>query len=78
MLGTIEVDRHFRSMDVLYVLTNLFIWHGPPNYIRSDNGCPFIAQAVRDWLARAGVKTLNWASMGPVVIPEGARPRLAA
>ena len=78
MLGTIEVDRHFRSMDVLHVLTDLFIWHGPPNYIRSDNGCQFIAKAVRDWLARAGVKPKNWFDIGPVVIPEGARPRLAA
>ena len=75
---TIEVDRHIRSRDVLHVLTDLFTWHWPPHCIRSDNGCQLIAQAVRDWLARAGVKTLNWASMGPVVIPEGARPRLAA
>ena len=44
----IEVDRHIRSGDVLHVLTDLFTWHGPPNYIRSDNGCQFIAQAVRD------------------------------
>ena len=44
----IEVDRHIRSGDVLHLLTDLFTWHGPPNYIRSDKGCQFIAQAVRD------------------------------
>ena len=54
----IEVDRHIRSGDVLHVLTNLFTWHGPPNYIRSDNGSEFTAQAVRDSLPRVGVKTL--------------------
>ena len=54
----IEVDRHIRSGDVLHVLTDLFTWHGPPNYIRSDNGSEFTAQAVQDWLPRVGVTTL--------------------
>ena len=54
----IEVDRHIRSGDVLQVLTNLFTRYGPPDYIRSDNGSEFTAQAVRDWLPRVGVKTL--------------------
>ena len=54
----IEVDRRIRSGDVLQVLTNLFTRYGPPDYIRSDNGSEFTAQAVRDWLPRVGVKTL--------------------
>ena len=29
-----------------------------PSYIRSDNGPEFTANAVREWLARVGVKTL--------------------
>ena len=54
----IEVDRHIRSGDVLHVLTDLFIWHGPPHYIRSYNSSKFTARAVWDWLLRVGVKTL--------------------
>jgi transposase InsO family protein len=54
----IAVDRHIRSGDVLQVLTDLFTRHGAPDFIRSDNGSEFTAQAVRDWLPRVGVKTL--------------------
>jgi putative transposase len=43
---------------VLACLTELFTRHGPPDHIRSDNGSEFTAIAVRDWLARVGVKTL--------------------
>ena len=39
-------------------LTELFVQHGPPDHIRSDNGSEFTAHAVRDWLGRIGVKTL--------------------
>jgi putative transposase len=31
---------------------------GEPNYIRSDNGPEFIAEAMKHWLAASGVKTL--------------------
>jgi len=31
---------------------------GEPDYIRSDNGPEFIAEAVKEWLAASGVKTL--------------------
>jgi len=44
--------------DVLQCLTDLFIEHGPPEDIRSDNGPEFAARAVRHWLGRLGVKTL--------------------
>ena len=43
---------------MLTVLTDLFTQRGAPEYIRSDNGAEFTAQAVRDWLGRIGVKTL--------------------
>jgi transposase InsO family protein len=48
----------FNSDDVLAALTELFVEHGPPAFIRSDNGGEFTARAVREWLARIGVKTL--------------------
>ena len=54
----IEVARRLRSDDVLQVLADLFVQHGPPDHIRSDNGPEFTAKAVRGWLSRLGVKTL--------------------
>jgi len=40
------------------VLADLFLSHGPPDHIRSDNGPEFIETALREWLTRLGVKTL--------------------
>lgn len=54
----IDVARRLTSEDVLERLTDLFIRRGVPDYIRSDNGAEFTAHAVRDWLVRAGVRTL--------------------
>jgi len=50
--------RHFRSDDVLACLAELFVWHGVPEHVRSDNGPEFTATAVREWLGRVGAKTL--------------------
>jgi transposase InsO family protein len=54
----IEVGRKLNSQDVLRVLARLFLQHGTPEYIRSDNGSEFTAKAVRGWLERIGVQTL--------------------
>jgi transposase InsO family protein len=54
----ITVGRQLNSQDVLSTLTELFIRHGIPKHIRSDNGSEFTAIAVRRWLGRLGVKTL--------------------
>jgi len=54
----IEVDRSITSQDVIKTLAYLFEVRGAPKYIRSDNGPEFIAQAIRGWLANAGVNTL--------------------
>jgi transposase InsO family protein len=43
---------------VLHCLAGLFAERGPPDYIRSDNGAEFTANAVRDWLGKLDVKTL--------------------
>jgi hypothetical protein len=45
------VARRLRSDDVLKCLTGLFVGHGPPEHILSDNGPEFAAKAVRQ-LAR--------------------------
>jgi len=54
----ITVARRLNSDDVLATLTELFVEHGPPAFIRSDNGGEFTAGVVRDWLRRIQVKTL--------------------
>jgi transposase InsO family protein len=54
----IVVDRKIKSDDVLFCLSDLFLIHGVPDHIRSDNGPEFTARMVRDWLKRIGVKTL--------------------
>ena len=52
------MERRLGADDVLHCLTDLFVTHGPPEHIRSDNGSEFTAQAVRQWLERTGVRTL--------------------
>jgi transposase InsO family protein len=54
----IRVERKLNSEVVLEALNELFLRHGPPEHIRSDNGAEFTAAAVRDWLARLKVRTL--------------------
>ena len=54
----IRVERKLNSRDVLDTLGELFVHHGPPEHIRSDNGPEFIATALREWLGRIGVRTL--------------------
>lgn len=54
----IRVQRRMTSHDVLYALSELFLEHGIPEHIRSDNGPEFVAKAVRGWLNNLGVTTL--------------------
>jgi transposase InsO family protein len=55
---SITVSRRITAHDVLNQLYKLFIMRGVPEHIRSDNGTEFTAVAVREWLAKVGVKTL--------------------
>jgi transposase InsO family protein len=59
------VERKLRSDNVLCFLTELFVRHGTPEHIRSDNGSEFTAKVVRQWLARIGVRTLFIATGSP-------------
>jgi len=54
----IKVDRKLNSTDVVDALLDLFVMHGVPDYIRSDNGSEFTARLVRQWLKKLKVKTL--------------------
>ncbi len=52
------VQRRINSKDVIMVLADLFLKHGCPKYIRSDNGPEFIAVALREWLTGLEVQPL--------------------
>jgi len=54
----IVVERRLQSDDVLSCLADLFIKHGSPEHIRSDNGSEFTARVVRQWLKHLNVQTL--------------------
>jgi putative transposase len=53
----IRVNRKLKAVDVIDVLSDLFILRGVPGHIRSDNGPEFIATAVRIWISAVGAKT---------------------
>ena len=61
-LGTV-VRRRFTSLDVIEVLSELFITRGLPNPIRSDNGPEFTSRAIQKWL--------NNLEVGPLFIEPG-------
>lgn len=54
----IRVERSITSRQVIDTLEWLFMLHGTPQHIRSDNGPEFIAKALRKWLEERGTQTL--------------------
>ena len=54
----IAVRRRMRATDVREVLGELFLSHGCPTHIRSDNGPEFIATALRAWYRLLAVAPL--------------------
>ena len=61
----IRVARKLKAVDVIDVLSDLFILRGVPGHIRSDNGPELIAQAVKDWINAVGAKTAYIAPGSP-------------
>jgi putative transposase len=57
------VRKKFTSLDVIEVLSELFITRGLPKHIRSDNGPEFTSRAIRQWL--------NNLEVGPLFIQPG-------
>src|SRR5512140_1363421 len=49
--------RKYRMLNVIDVLSDLFILRGVPGHIRSDNGPEFVAKAVQDWITAVGAVT---------------------
>ena len=61
----IRIDRKLKAVDVIDVLSDLFILRGVPGHIRSDNGPEFVAKAVQDWITAVGAKTAYIAPGSP-------------
>jgi len=53
----IRIDRKLKSIDVIDVLSDLFVLRGVPEHIRSDNGPEFVAKTVQEWITAAGART---------------------
>lgn len=57
-LLSLEVETSMTARDVIAILERLVQERGAPEYLRSDNGPEFIAEAVKEWIAQNGFKTL--------------------
>src|SRR5947207_7840512 len=53
----IRVARKLKAIDVIDVLSDLFMLRGIPGHIRSDNGPEFVAEAVPERIAATGSNT---------------------
>ena len=51
-----QYPNHAEVLDALYPL---FLKHGKPEYLRSDNGPEFIAGDFQTWLNKAGIKPIQ-------------------
>ena len=61
----IRVARKLKAIDVIDVVSDLFILRGVPGHVRSDNGPEFIARAVQDWISAVGARTAYIAPGSP-------------
>lgn len=61
----IRIDRRLKAIDVIDVLSDLFILRDVPEHIRSDNGPEFVAKAVQEWIGAVGAKTAYIAPGSP-------------
>jgi putative transposase len=61
----IRVSRKLKAVDVIDVLSDLFILRGVPGHVRSDNGPEFLAKAVQEWITAVGARTAYIAPGSP-------------
>ncbi|MBI4480854.1 MAG: IS3 family transposase, partial [Acidobacteria bacterium] len=54
----LPVERRMGSRQVMETLSDVMLWRGIPEHIRSDNGPEFIAKDLREWLRKLGTGTL--------------------
>ena len=71
----IRVSRKLQSIDVIDVLSDLFILRGVSGHVGSDNGPEFVAKGVQDWITAVGAKTAFIArgSLGRTAISRASR-----
>jgi putative transposase len=55
----VDVAGSIRSSRVIDVLAKLITVHGPPAFLRSDNGPEFVSHAVLDWLEQTKIGTAH-------------------
>jgi len=55
----VTVKPRMGSAEVLEALYPLFLKHGKPEFIRSDNGKEFTAEALQTWLMKVGIKPIQ-------------------
>lgn len=55
----VTVKPKMGSADVLEALYPLILKRGKPDFIRSDNGREFTAEALQDWLTKIGVRPIQ-------------------
>ena len=55
----IRVERRMGSPEGIESLSDVMLWRGIPEHIRSDNGPEFVAQPLREWLSKLGTGTLD-------------------
>ena len=55
----IDVAGSIRSSRVIDVLAKLITVHGPPAFLRSDNGPEFVSHAVLNWLGQTNIATAH-------------------
>src|SRR5438093_10574906 len=53
----ILVERSITAAGVIEFLEVLILKRGQPEHVRSDNGPEFVADALKAWLARVGIRT---------------------
>ncbi len=61
----IRVERRMGSSEVIETLSEVMLWRGIPEHIRSDNGPEFVAQKLRQWLGNLWTGTLYIAPGSP-------------
>ena len=54
----LRVARRLNSQDVIETLSEVMLWRGIPEPIRSGNGPEFVARQLRDWLQGLGTSPL--------------------
>ncbi|WP_367386635.1 DDE-type integrase/transposase/recombinase [Lentilitoribacter sp. EG35] len=55
----VAVNTKIGAEEVIEALFPLFLKHGKPEHIRSDNGPEFIAEKLQAWLLKADIKPLH-------------------